>query len=101
MRRVLDIELFLVRLATRSATLVPAPGLLLDQPPNQELKNGALNLKRWNSGSLAEVLGMPRPAPEGLEDLLLKEAQIIVFLGTFVVTGRVGSPAATPQRGLG
>jgi hypothetical protein len=101
MRRVFGIELFLVRLAAHSATLVAATRLLFDQPPNQQLEDRPLHFKRWNSGLLAEVLGVACPAAEGIEDLLLREAQIIVFLGPFVLSGPVSSPTAGHQRALG
>jgi hypothetical protein len=101
MRRVFGIELFLLRLAARSATLVAAARLFLDQASNQQLEDRPLHFKRWNSGSLAEILGVACPAAEGIEDLLLGEAQIIVFLGPFVLSGPVGGPTAGPQRGLG
>jgi hypothetical protein len=101
MSRVLDIELFLVRLAPGSATLVSPPRLLFDQSLDEQLENGSLHLESWNSGALAKVLGVACPAVKGVEDLLLGNAQIIVFLGPFALSGPVGGPTAGRQRGLG
>jgi len=71
----LDIELFLVRLPASSATLVPAPRPLLDQPSHEQPQNRLLDLKRWNSSALAEVVRVACPAGEALEDRFLRLIQ--------------------------
>jgi hypothetical protein len=45
--------------------------LLLDQAQNEQTENRLLNLERRNSGALAQLVGMTRPACEAFEDRLL------------------------------
>jgi hypothetical protein len=97
MRRVLDIEFFLVRLPASSATLEPAPGLLLDQPPNEQPDNRLLNLKRRNSGALAQLVRMAGAPPEALEDRLFWLAQIAGIARFFGFLG-LGRLFAIPRR---
>jgi hypothetical protein len=81
--------------------LVPAPRLLLDQPPNEQLQNRLLNLERWNSGALAQVLRVAGPTCEGLEDRLLGLGQIAEIVSVFVFLEERGRQAFASQRGLG
>jgi len=89
----LDIEFFLVRLPVSSATLVPAPRPLLDQPTHEQPQDRLLYLERWNSSSPAKIVRMAGPAGEALEDLLLgliQTSEIIWFFG-FVGAGALSS----------
>ena len=87
----------LVRLAATSASLVPAPRLLLDQPPNEQPQNRLLNLERRNSGALAEVLRMAGPASEGLENRLLGLGQITEIVSVFCFLRGLGPLGRLPS----
>ena len=90
----------LVRLAPSSATLIPAAGLLLDQPPHEQPENRLLNLERRYSGALAEVLRMAGPASQGLENRLFWLRQVTEIVSFFCLLRGIGPSAAPPQRRL-